>query len=94
MTTQISPPLGDQSIATIDELDVAVADGAGVYLHVAGPAQLAELVRVLAQHLDTSYLSLVHASILRLVQRGWLVQNANMVSLPAGGDTRDTEEQA
>jgi hypothetical protein len=89
--TVIHPPLGAQQITTTEHLDEQVFEGAGIYLGVSGPVPLSELTRVLAQHLNTSYLALVSESVRRLAATGRLAYQATIVSLPAGGDVRDTE---
>lgn len=91
--TTIHPPLGAQQIASTEHLDEQVLAGAGVYLDVAGPVPMTELVRVLAQHLDTSHLQAVGQSVRRLVTAGKFDHRATIVSLPAGGGTRDIKEQ-
>lgn len=76
------------------ELDQAVRDGARTYLSF-GPAPIREVVRVLAQHLEVRNLDVVQASVMSLVADGALNYSARAeVSLPAGGDERDTKEQA
>lgn len=90
--TTIHPPLGAQEIDSTELLDTQVLAGAQVYLHVAGPVPISELVRVLAQHLETGSLGLVNQSVRRLAVAGKLHHQSTVVSLPAGGDARDTEE--
>lgn len=75
-------------------LDEQVDNGARTYLSF-GPAPINELVRVLAQHLEMSDRQPVHAAVMALVSAGELHYSGSaMVSLPTGGDSRDTEEQA
>lgn len=89
--TTIHPPLGSQQIETAGQLDEQVLEGATIYLNVAGPVPISELVRVLAQHLDTSHLGLVDASVRRLVAAGRLAAAGWQISMPAGVGSRDTE---
>lgn len=78
--------------ATAAELDGPALLGAHVYLHIAGAVPRAELVRVLATHLEVGAAS-VSASIDRLVGNHLLQMTDSTVSLPAGGDDRETEER-
>jgi hypothetical protein len=75
-------------------LDEQVGHGARTYLSF-GPAPVNELVRVLAQHLEMRDRQPIHAAVMAMVSAGELHYSGSaMVSLPAGGDTRDTEEQS
>lgn len=75
-------------------LDQLVLDGARTYLSF-GPAPINELVRVLAQHLEALDRRPVFAAVMAMVAAGELhYSGSTLVSLPAGGDTRDTKEQS
>lgn len=76
--------------------DLAMLDehGARTYLSF-GPAPINELTRVLAQHLEMHDRKPIHAAVMAMVAAGELHYSGSaMVSLPAGSDTRDTEEQS
>lgn len=76
----------------LSDLDGRTLAGARVYLDMAGGGvPRAELVRVLASYLEVDH-EVAGASIDRLVAGGWLQTAASTVSLPAGGDARDTKE--
>jgi hypothetical protein len=86
--TAVESPTG----ITAEELDLQVLAGARVYLKF-GSARLTELVRVLAQHLETRRVEAVTASVMAWVAEGELHYNGSaMVSLPTGGGTREREE--
>lgn len=75
-----------------DELQQALLDGALLCLSF-GPAPLTELVRVLAQHLETARLGIIRSGICQLAATGRLELAGGIVSPPSGRDTRETEEQ-
>jgi hypothetical protein len=68
-----------------------VLAGAQTYLR-AGPAPLSELVRVLASHLECDPLP-VRTMLLALSASSPLRIHGSQVSLPAGGDQRESEER-
>lgn len=75
------------------ELSADVANGARTYLTF-GPAPINELVRVLSQHLAVVHSQVLVAEVMALVAEGELNYSASgMVSLPAGGSTRESKEQ-
>jgi len=74
----------------IDFRDEVLA-GAQVYLR-SGPAPLSELVRVLASHLECDPLP-VRSMLLALTAGSPLRLQGHQVSLPAGSDQRESEEQ-
>lgn len=74
-----------------DELDVHVLTAAQIYLEVAGAVPRTELIRVLAPHLEVSPWATA-ASIDRLIADCSLQMAENTVSLPTGGDDRETKE--
>lgn len=73
------------------ELHTDVANGALVYLSF-GPAPWTELLRVLSQHLEITR-DRIEQELRALLTAGRLQANGYQVSLPAGGDPRDTKEQ-
>jgi hypothetical protein len=73
------------------ELAEAVMGGASIYLGH-GAAPLSELVRVLSQHAEAEP-GRVGAILRDLIAAGQLRAHGYQVSLPAGGDTRESEGQ-
>jgi hypothetical protein len=73
-------------------LDEDVLNGAKTYLSF-GPAPINELTRVLSEHLGTAR-PVLNTAVMALVADGVLnYSGSKMVSLPAGGDTRDTTKE-
>lgn len=73
----------------VAELHAAVLDAARIYLR-SGPAPRRELIRVVAQHLEVpGPQAQTHLS--QHARDGALAAAGDLMSLPAGGDTRDTE---
>lgn len=76
---------------TMADLECEAHTAAYVYLRQ-GSAPRRELVRVLAAHLQVS-LQTTDAVLQQLVDNGRVTQTGSeTMSLPAGGDTRDTKE--
>lgn len=82
-----------ETVAMFEQLDDDVAAAAALYLDVAGPAPLSELVRNLSLHLEANR-DLVTTALTALVAAGALSfsSRTQLVALPAGDATRDTEE--
>jgi hypothetical protein len=83
-----------EAVATAEflaELEGPALLGAHVYLGITGPIPRAKLIRVLADHLEIQP-ALADAAIGQLITHGQLLIIENTVSLPAGSDTRENQE--
>lgn len=69
-----------------------VLSSARVYL-AAGPAPLSELTRVLSSHLQQPDQLPIRTMLLALTSGGHLKLAGHQVSLPAGGEKRESEER-
>lgn len=81
----------------VDSIAADVRAGVVVYLDVAGPTRAGDLERVLCQHLQTRNEAAVRSVLMEMVDEGELDYSASAIfslgSLPAGGDSRESEEQ-
>jgi len=91
VTTGMADPAALSIVQMLGDLDGRTLAGAQVYLGVAGPSPQDRLAQVLASHLEVAPIT-AYESINRLVAGGKLQLAADTVSLPAGSDIRDTEE--
>jgi hypothetical protein len=83
--------MSDAATELIDFRDEVLA-GAKVYL-AGGPAPISELTRVLTSHLELDDQLPVRTMLLALVSGGHIKVHGHQMSLPAGGDKRDTNER-